>query len=330
MNRVDRHLSLVLPGLLGEQTAEVSLPALEKVLARADRREGRAGLEAALFELFGVSVQPDRDLPVAAVGYVSDVGRKPKGYCLRADPVHLVPDRDHLVLVDGATLRLSRPEAERLVDELNAHFAGEGWRWEASVPTRWYLTLPEAPALRTYPLSMVAGKAIRNYLPVGAEGRRWHGIMNEVQMLLHASEVNRHRQAQGEIPVSSVWFWGGGAVPTVGHSRWSQVWSDEPVSLGLAELSCTPHSAVPADAETWLREATAPGEHLLVLEDLCLALRKDEGAGAQAALLAVHETWLAPLFAALRGRTLNSLSLHAGNGRVFHLTRAGLRRWWRR
>lgn len=327
MSRVDRHLTLLLPGLLDEETTPVSPPALKKVLARADRRTVRAGLEAALFELFGVAVQADRDLPVAAVGYVSDAGRVPEGYCLGADPVHLVPDRDHLVLVDGATLHLSRAEAERLVGELNAHFAENGWRWEAPVPTRWYLTVPADPALRTYPLATVTGKAIDAFLPAGREGKRWHGIMNEVQMLLHASEVNRHRQAMGQIPVSSVWFWGGGTVPAVGHSRWSQVWSGEPVSLGLAELSHTPHGPVPADAEAWLSAATAPGEHLLVLEDLSAAMRQAED--THAALLALHETWLAPLLAALRGRTLNSLTLHACNGRAFHITRGGLRRWWR-
>lgn len=312
MNPVDRHLTLVLPGLLDE--AGVSLPALEKVLARSDRRKARAGFEAVLFELFGVEIEPSRDLPVAAVGYVSDVGRVPGGYCLRADPVHLVPDRDHLVLVDGAMLRLSQAEAEHLVAELNVHFAADGWRWKAPAPTRWYLTLPEAPALRTYPLSTVTGKAIRDFLPLGPQGKRWHAIMNEVQMLLHAAEVNRQRETLGQISVSSVWFWGGGTVPAVGHSRWSQVWSVDPVSRGLAELSHTPHSAVPADAQAWLREAAAPGEHLLVLETPA----------------ALHEDWLAPLLAALRGRTLNSLTLHACNGQVFHLTRAGLRRWWRR
>lgn len=330
MNHVDRHLSLVLPGLLDEGMAQLSSPALEGVLSRAERRNGRAGLEAALFELFGVETPSGQDLPVAAVSYVSDVGHAPAGYCLRADPVHLVPDRDHLVLVDGATLRLSPAEAERLAGELTAHFAEDGWRWVAPVPTRWYLTLPEAPALRTYPLAMASGKAIGEFLPLGGEGKRWHGIMNEVQMLLHASEVNRHRLAMGQIPVSSVWFWGGGCVPAVGHSRWSQVWSNEPVSLGLAELSCTPRSAAPADADAWLHAASAPGEHLLVLEDLSLALRTGAGDDAQAALHALQAAWLAPLCAALRGRRLNSLTLYACNGRVFHLTRAGLRRWWRR
>lgn len=330
MNRVDRHLSLVLPGLLDERTVQLSLPALERVLARAEHRKAQAGVEAGLFELFDVAMDPQQDLPVAAVSHVSDAGRVPAGYCLRADPVHLVPDRDQLVLLDDAALRLSRAEAERLVGELNAHFADVGWRWLAPVPSRWYLTLPQAPALRTYPLAQVTGRAIGDYLPVGSDGKRWHGIMNEVQMLLHASEVNRHRLAMGQIPVSSVWFWGGGSVPTVGHSRWSQVWSDEPVSLGLAELSCTPRRPVPTDAEAWLRGASAPGEHLVVLQDLSLALRNEADDSAHATLLALHETWLAPLFAALGDRTLNSLTLYACNGRVFHLTRAGLRRLWRR
>jgi hypothetical protein len=330
VNQVQRNLSLVIPDLLSVAANCAAVPELESTLARASRRRERdQGLEAVLFKLFDVPPAADGDLPVAAVGYVSDAGKKPPGYCLRADPVQLVPDRDQLIMLGNAGLNLSQAEAERLVTELNQVFQEDGWRWEAPTPLRWYLHLPQAAALHTYPLAMVWGKAIGEYLPGGAEGRQWHRVLNEVQMVLHASEVNRQRETLAQATVSSVWFWGGGELPELGHSRWSHVWSDEPVSLGLAQLSYTPRDALPATGAAWLQAATAPGEHLLVLDGLDSALRQ-QGVDPDQAFYQWYQAWLAPLFAALAARRFNSLILHTCHGTAFHLTPLGLKRWWRR
>jgi hypothetical protein len=176
----------------------------------------------------------------------------------------------------------------------------------------------------------VRGKAIRPFLPTGAEGKHWHRIMNEVQMVLHASTVNRERQAMGQLPVSSLWFWGGGALCGLGHSRWSQLWSDEPVGQGLAQFSCTPRQGLPAGAEDWLQQASAPGEHMIVLDAL-REIWQGEGMTAwQPALQALQQEWLAPLLEALRQRHLDRLTLYTCDGQQFTLSPSGLKRWWKR
>jgi hypothetical protein len=333
MNGVKRDCTLVVPGLLDRPTVEQDtigcLPALEQLLARAHCQSfERVGLEAVLFALFGQVVDPGHDLPVAAVSYLADMGRSAPGGCLRADPVHLVLDRDQLVLRGPETLSLSQVEADRLAGELNTVFAEDDWHIEALTPGRWYLHLPEVPRLRTYDLQQLRGRSIGDRLPDGPQGKYWRRIMNEIQMVLHTSEVNRERQAAGQLPVSSLWFWGGGKMPTThGHSRWSELWSIEPVSLGLAQLAGTPRQTMPDNAQAWLRQATAGGEHLLLFP----ALREAEESEAwQEAVQHLQQVWIVPLLEALRRHQLTDLTLHPCNGHVFQISPGGLWRWWRR
>ncbi|MCF6337494.1 MAG: hypothetical protein L3J84_06025 [Gammaproteobacteria bacterium] len=345
-NTSGRRCTLVLPGLLDLPPAEREsvfaqvgrLPELECFFSRAQKhRFSGASFEAVLFALFDVRIPTDVDLPVAAVGYMGDTGQSATGWCLRADPVQLIPDRDHLVLMGPESLSLSQAEADLLVADLNAQFAQDGWHIEAATPTRWYLHQSDTPRLRTYDLTQVRGRAIGEYLPGGADGKQWHRLMNEVQMVLHISAVNQRRQTAGQPPVSSLWFWGGGETPAIPSgntdSQWSQVWSNEPVSQGLVALSNIANTArkgLPENAATWLSAAHSPGKHLLVLDDLLRCWQNGEMEGWVQWVRAFNREWMLPLLNALRRNEIDELSLYACNGNQFTLSRTGLRRWWRR
>jgi hypothetical protein len=337
---VDRRCTLVLPGLLDLPAsmrepafAEVdSVSELEWFFSRAQRQQfSVADFASVLFALFDVEVEEDCDLPVGAVAFVSDAGGKRTAqWCLCADPVQLIPDRDQLVLMGPETLSLSQAEADQLVAELNAQFSAEGWQIEAHTPTRWYLQLDQAPGLRTTSLAQVRGQAINGYLPGGTNGKHWHRLMNEVQMVLHGSIVNRERQASGQPAISSLWFWGCGETPTLQHSRWSKLWSNEPLSLGLATLSSTPRKDLPGSARQWLDSAISPGEHLIVLDTLFKAWQQGDMALWAQQVSVVNREWIVPMLNALRSNEINELSICTCNGSRFTLSRSGMRRWWRR
>lgn len=331
-----RHLNLRLPGLRlhpGSQALPGRLSALETLLVRASRLPATAGHEAGLLALFDIRPGMYEELPVAALTHLADRGELPSGPCLRADPVHLVPDRDELVLLGAADLALDADEARRLCDELNAVYAEDSWHFEAPVPERWYLHLPQRPRLRTWPPSAVEGLPIGQRLPAGEQGRDWHRVMNEVQMLLHGSAVNRRRAEEGRPTVSSLWFWGGGELPaSLPEPCLSRVFGDDPLLAGLARHRGVTLDAAPADARAWLaglgpREAWR--EEVLCLDVLDRA-RREGGEVWWAALQGLERDWIAPLVDALRGGRLDSLMLDDTEGRWFRLTRASLWRWWRR
>ncbi|MBI3776008.1 MAG: hypothetical protein HY273_10725 [Gammaproteobacteria bacterium] len=313
-----RTLTLVIPvANAAAGDAAMRPQALELLLTRAQQVTAMPNFETLLCRLFDVTLRPDADVPIAPVTYGLDHGETPQGYCLRADPVHAAADRDVLRMLDPRTLAIAPPEAQALVATLNAHFAQDGLQFAAPQPQRWYLDLPTDPALRTHPLADAIGASMHDYLPFGTHGKRWQGILNEIQMVLHEHPVNLARGARGELTINSVWFWGGGQTPPVAQKCWAQVWSDDVVALGLAKLSGVPRTGAPESARAWLNAAVTPGEHLLVLP----GESRVELAGMDAA-------WFAPLLAALKKRVLQRLTLHLVSGAGYSVDTAALKRWW--
>lgn len=334
--------TLIVPDLLKKlpddeefnRNDKLQLKSLEMLLAKAKQQSHElTGFEKNLFELFGISTSLEKPLAIAPVSYLADTGNKTAGWCLRADPVHLTPDRDELVLSGPESLSLSMSEAEHLVTELNVLFEENGWRLEAQTAERWYLHLPEDPQITTSDLSQVRDKSIGGFLPGGLEGKQWHRIMNEVQMVLHSSKVNSERQSHGQLPVSSLWFWGGGKLPEFGHSDWSQVWSDEILSLGLAKVTRTPCFSIPENSKDWLAQVNAPGEHLIICDDFALQKQGQNYNDPEAwcsALKEFESKWLIPLLESLRNGDIDQLTVNPCDGRTFSLAKNRLKHWWRR
>jgi len=126
---------------------------------------------------------------------------------LRADPVHCLLMRDHLVLDDPAHLGLQAEEARQLLETINQHFALDGLRFFAPHPQRWYVRLERAPQLSVCPLAEAMGKSVADLLPSGAEAVLWRQRLNEAQMLLHEHPVNQVREAHDLAEVNSLWLY---------------------------------------------------------------------------------------------------------------------------
>ena len=308
------------------------LPALETLLARAEplTQAVSPSFETTIFALFGIGTAENQDLPVAAITRVLDMGVIDKGWWLRADPVHLHPDRDRLILTDGRMLDITQDEANRLAAEIMEVYAADGWLLKAPRPDRWYLKPRRAPKITTTPLAEVINRDIHPCLPQGEDGMAWHGVLNEIQILLHTANANMERERQGKLPVNSLWFWGGGELPRMKPVQWAQVWSEEPVSLALARLSEITTSGVPDSFAAWQRQTQKSGEHLVVLDRARGAMQYgdlEEWAGFMEKL---ERDWMMPLLDALKDQTLAGLTLYSDTGKGYCLTSRHARRWWRR
>jgi len=309
------HVHLFVPALLGPGVEiRERLPAAETLIAKGRRKTAAfESVDAWLCERFGVARQ--RDWPVAPYALIGDGGAPGDHYWLRADPVHLVVDRDRLVLAGAA--RLSREEADSLIERLNAHFAGEIVLYPMR-PDRWYARLAVTPDLATAPLSQALGASVEPYLPSGADARRFRALVNEAQMLLHEHPVNAAREARGETAANSLWLWGGGTLAAPERPGLRLVLADDPLARGLAHATGVASAALPADAGSWLEGAPEEGIFLIVLGD------------APAAEL--ERRWLAPLLAALRASRIGMVTLHLpGEASLLSVetVRTDLRHFWR-
>ena len=336
------HCHLLLPDLLWPERdfpgiyQELETPALEKLLAKgrvradADSAETGSGI-AWLCKRFGVDKQAD--WPVAPYSLLADGGEPGKDYWLRADPVHLKLEGNRLVLADTGAFALTQAEAAKLADSLNAHFSEDGLVFHPLRPERWYLRLAQAPEMETTPLATAAGRSVDALLPRGSGASSWRARLNEVQMLLHGHAVNEAREAGGELPINSVWLWGGGRLAHPAPSALNALWSDDSLAAGLAQAAGIAAHKLPADATELLRGGAGKGVHLILLDRLRRPVQYGDAQAWRTELARLERLWFAPLLEALRRERIGMLSVHAlgpGGALSVETTRGDLRRFWRR
>lgn len=322
---------LLVPGLRGPLPPETrdselwrrQLPAFARIFARARREALSAGnLIEHLRELFQL---PAGEFPAGALGWLGEGGDPGQAGWLRADPVHLRPDRDQLVLFDAAALDLEASEAAALVAACNSLLREDGMELHAPVPDRWYLRADQPMRLRTVPVAAVAGRYLQGHLPQGEDAPRWLSLMTELQMLLHQASENSLREDAGKLTVNGVWFWGGGRLPTVVGGDWQTVVADEPIVRGLARAS----GATPLPVPTHADQLPGVDHCLTVLTPLAEALRAGDLEGWRQALEMLESRFLMPLLQRLQARQLAALTLET-EGLRLTMSRRDLSRFWRR
>ena len=227
----DSTLTLYIPDLFGFQSTlsslsadeisqlpEIKLPILEKWLSRGSFKKSTDQVDTVLSEL-GLDEYKNKDKPFAALSLLaeknSNIEIDTESYWLRADPVNLQADRDTALLAGHEEIALTQNEANILVAQINDHFIDEPWTLYTFSPHRWYLRLDESVDLRTTPLAKVLGEDINLFSPAGDDADYWFKIINELQMLIHGSNVNFERESRNMWTANSVWLWGGGHLPEV-------------------------------------------------------------------------------------------------------------------
>jgi len=208
-------------------------------------------------------------------------------------------------------------------------FLADGWVLKAPRPDRWYLQLVDVPDMQTTPVANVAGRDIRPALPTGKDGKQWHTILNELQIMLHTSAVNVEREAKGLPAINGLWLWGGGRLPTMKENNWVKYWGQDTAGTALARLSEVAHVGRPASGENWLREADA-GKHLVMLDQASQARLGGHAEALQDFMDTFDEQWAEPLINALRTNELQDLIIVLDGGISFKADAKGLGRWWRR
>lgn len=327
-------LHLLIPDLLGPWPADLAIPrpaapALEWLLGRADVAEAPLSADATLFRLFGLPIPTDADLPVAAVTALADGGEPADGWWLRADPVHLRPDWQGVLLVDARALTIEPVEAAALAAAFDHTFAADGLQLYVPHPERWYLRLPDDPGLRTYPLLDAIGRDINPLLPYGANARRWRTLLTEAQMLFHGHPVNRARDERNQPIINGLWLWGGGPLPAGAQAPAAHLYANDRLTHGLARLAGVTARPVPENAGDW--QDVAAHQDSLVALDLTRYDRADGDPLAWTDHVATLERdWFAPCRRKLQTGHLAALHLYCHQGRRHSVPRAARWRFWRR
>ena len=287
-------------------------PVMEKFLARAERRPLADGT-AVLAECFGL---PAQDFPVAALEWLGITGAPGAGYFWRADPVHLLVDRDQVAMLPRSSLGVTPEEARALAASINACYADDHIAVETPRKDAWYLRTPRAWHCRTWDPARVEGRAITEFMPSGADAAQLRKLMTEIQMLLHAHPMNQAREATGLPTINSLWIWGGDSLPDKGSRAPVRIISSLPLAQGLAKLAGQTSEAWPVD----------PDNHSTAGDCLVGLSVHDFGAD----LRRLDRELMAPLWRALLRGRVPAIQFYPGSSCVYELQPLNARRFWRR
>jgi hypothetical protein len=126
-------------------------------------------------------------------------------------PGHWHLGTDQVTMLDPEELALDEATSRALLDAVHDLFEGEGFLLVYGAPTRWYVAHESLAQLAIASPDRVIGRNVDPWLPPSRNARLWRRLQNEVQMRLHALPLNAGREANGELPVNSVWLSGCGA-----------------------------------------------------------------------------------------------------------------------
>jgi len=332
------NLHLFIPSLfwheptLPEIYHELPTPSLGALLAKSTKtKEPPQEIEPWLCNTFNVTKQ--QNWPVAPIMLYAEDNCKidtRADYWLRADPVHLRIEQNHILLADSQAFNISIKESKQLADTLNQHLAKDGIEFLLLNHDRWYIRLSQTPNIKTFALSQITGKNINDFLPSGEDSLFWHNIFNETQMLLYEHPVNQARLARNELTINSIWLWGGGIMPESVKSSYHKIWCNDLLSRALALASATQHAKLPPNAEIW-QQSAAPGNHFVVLDTLWKKIQYNDAYGWREEFKKLEQNWFSPLYAAVQEGEINKLTLTTLNEnftRSFTITRKDLWKFW--
>jgi len=247
---------------------------LAYLLSKASIREAALPLEALVCTQSGLAPMPD--YPIAAISAAEDGLDVGTDYWLRADPVHLVLQRDSFSLSEPCPLTVARTHAQAMIASFNAHFAQDGLKFSLGESGAWYVSLAQPPQIKTALPAMAMGKNIAHFMPQGSAASHWVAYLNEVQMLLHAHAANTEREGAGEVAVNSIWLSGGGVMPApvtiTPDSDIDCVVGNSALYKGLAKCSGLMHHDISASLQSVLQQvAVHKHVRLQLAQDLVLA-----------------------------------------------------------
>jgi hypothetical protein len=326
------HVELVVPALFPAQDLPPpAMPALEMVLARARRTNGEfRTLEAWLCQAFGLNdgSAGNPSLPAGALtAYAHGLDTGAHAW-LRADPVHLRPDRDRVLLMPSEAFGVAAEEAEGLAAAMTPLLAGK-FSLHAVSPDQWCLRIEgnEQHQFSSSSPVELAGEDIDPHLPP----KRWHPLLTELQMALYDHPANTAREQRGHPVINSVWLWGAGKLPPAASGPWHSVSAGDPVAIGLGRLAGMRHRPTGTGAADWLGRAPDEGRHLVVIDALRGARASGDPQAHGRRLEELEAKWFAPLLAALKAGRIGMLTVHVPEAAAsFEAARGDLRRFWRR
>ena len=255
----------------------------------------------------------------------------PAGTAWLATPVHMIAGLTNLHLDRRGLLRLPPEDLASFAEEFNLTFGDSDLHLESLPNGEFLLRGPAAwsAVVTTEPARAIV-TGIESSLARGNAANALKRLGAELEMWLHSHPVNDARGRRGQLPVSTLWLWGGGTLESLKLSSappTDLACGADPFLAGLWHLQGAASHPLP-DRFGDLLSDPKPERAVLVLEITPL-LQTNPNWTVFEALVDLDRRYLSPALAALHARALESVVLVANDVEV-RLRPGDRLKFWRR
>lgn len=308
---------------------EIAAPGLEHVARFGGKRALPQGWRAWAARWLGL---PQYAAQAPASVAAAALENAPRGRAVwLATPVHLVAGLTHLHFDRRSLLRLPGAELEALAASFGETFRGSGFDLHPFEGGELLLSGPAAapPATTTEPARMPL-TTVAEALPSGEGARALRRLGAEIEMWLHGHPVNEARLRRGDLPVGTLWVWGGGAepltAPAARQATADAAFGSDAYVRGLWRLAGGEARPMPVDWAAVIGEPRAP--RALAVVEVAELLHANGSWRLAEAVAEIDRRLISPSLTALHRGELDRLVLLA-NDRSLCLRAADRWRLWR-
>ena len=191
--------------------------------------------------------------------------------------------REGATIAHPASFEVSSDEADALFDAVSGLWADRAISALPLNNRQWRIWLDPSASTRSLTPAAMAEMRLSDWWPQEDSLREWRRLLNEIQMVWHEHPVNIARAERGEVPINSLWLFGGAKGWSPGHSavptdadpknqtRAQKVAlaSNQPQAAALSSALIydglhTPY--LQGDWAAWITALPALSEHLSTLE----------------------------------------------------------------
>ena len=297
-----------------------SLASLRRVLTRGENQSFDTQ-EIIFTELFGLPYTTMDELPLAAINAMGSGFDAATGYWFYAEPVHLYPDLDHVLLFDRGSFELMKQELAQLIEELQELFEESGLTPHFGKKNKLFIRTDDEAKVVFTALKDVSGNNILQHLPEGVDSAQWRLLQNEIQMQMTQSIVNQRREDRGEMMVNGLWFWGGGYLLRAKYQRcYEAIFTNDLFVTGLAKMT-----------DGIIEKQGGGFESINTEKKTFVSIAESEATPSSGLnmLLEFERQWLTPALAAIKKGELDYLTVVTGKTRTV-FTREQHKRLWKR
>ena len=161
--------------------------------------------------------------------------------------------REGATIAHPASFEITTDDADALFDAVSGLWADRAISALPLNNRQWRIWLDPSASTRSLTPAAMAEMRLSDWWPQEDSLREWRRLLNEIQMVWHDHPVNLARAERGEMPINSLWLFGG-----------AQGWSSTQALSATYEGLHTPY--LQGDWAAWIAALPALSEHLGTLE----------------------------------------------------------------